>query len=386
MNILYLISCFGHGRGGHFYSLRTTAEEMQKVAGVTVVSIGTSESPVFAKMDNYYPIKTKLPTPMEIGQLLGIIRKHKIDVIHSFDILSYFFARVASVLTGKPVLHTKCGGPPPKRYYPKVRDLVLYSIEDVNYFKDSEKHRKTNLYHIPNRVPVIQPDMGAIIEIKKYLRDDAIVFLRIVRLSEFYKQNILSCIKLMKYLREDGFDAQLLLIGSVQDKGVYEEISSHADDDIVLVTEDKYTVNASKLISVADYVIGTGRGAMEAAMQGKVLLSPVQGVPIPVIVTPKNINTFLDFNFSDRTVLYDNSHEEVYAEIKKIMNDSDHREKNLRYIQKFAEQKFSISSVKSRYLEIYSTCKKCDLNFVDILMNYYLTAKIFYVKNKQYSK
>ncbi len=115
------------------------------------------------------------------------------------------------------------------------------------------------------------------------------------------KKSALGAIELLKCLRNDNIDVQLLLLGTIQERYVYEEIISHKSDDIVVVTDDVFTVNASRLIGIGDIVVGTGRGAMEAALQGKVLLSPVEDLPTPVLVTPGNIETFLHYNFSDRT-------------------------------------------------------------------------------------
>jgi glycosyltransferase involved in cell wall biosynthesis len=374
LNILYVISCFGHGRGGHFYSLKTTADEMAKDNNVMVVSIGPATSPVFASMKRYVPIQSKFPFPRAFGTLIRIIKENNINVIHSFDANAYFFARIASLITGIPVLQTKCGGPSPERYYPQVNDLVLFSTEDMRYFQRSPIHQDARLYHIPNRVVANPPDTNAIGELEQRFRPHSKIILRISRFSEQHKKSMISSINLVKRLHDEGIDVQLLIIGAIQDRDVYEEISILTSSDTIIITDDVFTINASRLIDVADIVVGTGRGAMEAAVQEKILLAPVKGLNFPVLVREENIHTFLEYNFSARTQI-STRQEEEYAKIKNLLNDPQRMSELNRFIKLFAVDNFDIRTVRDKYLKIYNNCEKCNLHIVDIIKHFYAVVK-----------
>lgn len=381
MNILYLISCFGHGRGGHFYSLKTICDEMSKEGHtVFISSVGTSTSPVLRGLENYYPFTSKFSSPVMISKLMTLIRKNNIDVIHSFDFSAFFFARIVSSMINTPVLLTKCGGPSPQAYYPKADNLTLFSTEDMQYFQDSLKHRTTNLYHIPNRVSVTDQDWSTIENIRKSLRKEAKIILRIARFSEQHRKSILDSINLVNRLVRDGVDVQLLIIG-VKDQLVYKELITYESENILIYTDDLYTINASRLIGVADLVVGAGRSAMEAAMQGRVVLSPVKGLSIPILVARENIDRFLDYNFSARTEIRNISEQEEYENVKTVLKNERFFSENQKFISEYSEKYFDVSVVRQKYEDIYSKCVSCQTDFFDTSTHFYRVAKRFLRSN-----
>ena len=379
MNILYLISCLKQGKGGHYYSLKTTADEMNKTNRVFIASIGTDVSPVFKNMQNYFPITTRFPTYESVRKIISIVKENNIDVIHSFDDNADFFARITSNITKVPALLTKCGGPIPKKYYPKTRTLVVFSLEDMHYFNKSRKHQRTNLLHIPNRVCATEQDQIAIKELKKGIDPEATILLRISRFSKLHKKSIMDSINIVKCLRKDGLKVSLLVIGT-KDSDVYEEIIKQAPIYVKIVTDDKYTVNASRLINIADVVVGTGRGAMEAAIQGCALLAPVEGLSMPVLVTKDNIETFLEYNFSSRTVVHGISLEAEYLRVKNILTNQKMLSNMKNFIRCYAEKHFNIFEVRDKYETIYKECPPCELNIIDSIIHYYYTSKPYLSK------
>lgn len=381
MRILYL--CYnetGIGNGGHYFSLRTTAEEIQKTEATYIASIGSRALSVFSGMDNYYPMISNHPGPLLLLRLVIFVKKHHINVIHSFDKQSYLFGRILSIITRKPLVHTKCGGPAPRGYYPLVRDFVLYSNEDIKYFENAGK-KYENLHYIPNRVKIQPQDQRAIQKLKERLRPNAIVFLRIARISNFYKKNIIDSIDLIKKLRNEGMDAQLLMIGFVYETEAYEEILKHKNKDVIIVTEKEFTDDASRLLSIADVVIGTGRGAMEAAILEKILLSTTKDHNIPVLVDEGNISIFFDYNFSSRTPLPGCSDEVVIQKIKGILVSEEKRNKLKGFIREYADKNFKISTMRDQYIHIYSNCMVAELHFMDITrdITYFIYNK--YIKH-----
>jgi glycosyltransferase involved in cell wall biosynthesis len=381
MKVLFLISCFGHGRGGHFYSLRTIAEEAAKNLDISVVSIGLARSPVLEGFGDYRHISARLPSPIAILKLINIIRLCNIHVIHSFDPSAYLFARAASILTGKPVIHTKCGGPVPSKYYPLAGDLILFSTEDMSYFSASKRHKRVKLHYIPNRVIMIKQDWDAICELKNNLRPNAAIFLRIARFCRSHQNSIMVSINLINKLSNDGLDIQLVLVGALENENVYREIRNYAGKDVLFVVDRHYTVNASRLIGVSDFVIGTGRGAMEAAVQGKLLLTPVKKSPFPVLVDQENVSLFFDHNFSDRTPIMSDDNA-IVERIKGIMSNNTARSELRDFIYNFAQKNFSISKVKDQYIRLYSNARKSRLDPLDFALHYYLTAKSFAIYSR----
>lgn len=371
LHILYLISCFGHGRGGHFYSLRTTAQEMSRDHAVSIASVGPSASPVCANMDYYTHFKSVLPGPGTVGRLTRLVRQRQVSVIHSFDCTAYMFARIVSSVTGTPVLHTKCGGPPPRRYYPGgMGDLVLFSGEDMRFFQSSRRHRFTRLHLIPNRASACLPDQAAISDLKKRLRPRAKILLRIARFSESHKKSILDTVELVRRLNRDGVVAQLLLVGVAQHSEVVDAVKAIAGDDVVIATDERFTVNAARLIDIADAVVVTGRGAMEAALQGKLLLAPVSTYMIPALLRQENMESFAERNFSPRVKLDGTTEEREYGNILKVIASKKESARLQSYLAQYADRHFNIARVRTRYHELYLNARRCRSSLMDTGMNY----------------
>src|SRR5690606_21972002 len=118
-------------------------------------------------------------------------------------------------------------------------------------------------------------------------------------------------------------------------------------------------------IDVAEYVIGTGRGAMEAAIKGKILLSPVNSVNLPVLVDEKKITSLFRANFSARAEIANLTEGDVYEEIVSVIKDRDRSRALSAYLKRFSEENFEIRSVRKRYIELYRNCRACDIQVVD---------------------
>ncbi|WP_018526593.1 hypothetical protein [Alkalispirochaeta alkalica] len=376
MKVLYLISCFGHGRGGHFYSLRATAQEMSQHVEVSVLSIGTSVSPVLNDLDCYTSIFLSKFCWRSVRKVLAQIKNENAQVLHSFDSGAYFFARLSSLATALPVIHTKCGGPSPKRFYPKVKDLVLYSVEDVRFFSSSQRHKHTSLHHIPNRVASITQDSEAIERLRSRLDPGATIFLRIARFSSSHKHSIMGSVGLVQELNDRGHRAQLVVIGAIQDVDVFEEACRTASDDVMFITDDEYTTNASRLIDIADYVIGTGRGAMEAAVLGKIVLAPVANSVIPVLLTEECIQTCFEYNFSPRTPIETDPDSAIKA-IAELIESEKIRTSQRAFLMAFSKRHFLISSVAHKYHSLYQKARKCGLQPLDIALHLVLSRRRF---------
>lgn len=375
-NVLFLITSKGHGRGGHFYSLKTTAEQMASHVNASVLNIGVKPSSVLENIACHKVFLEYRGILGTLSRVLAYVRDTKPDVIHAFDFESFFFARIIAFVMRIPLILTKCGGPNPVRYYPLVESLVLYSAENKAFFESQKRYANTQLYLIPNRVLTPRQNADRIAELEGLIEPGLPVFLRIARISNAYKNSILQTINLVKQLNANGLKVQLLVIGTVQDKEVLEELSCHVAEGMNLVTEGRFTTNASELIDIADFVVGTGRGFMEAALLDKVVLSPNSNLDIPMAPTGKDMDVIASMNFSERPVVSTSSGE-AFERIVKILNDEYSRQKAVQFTKKYASDNFLADRIPEKHLSAYQEAHCARLKPLDWIVHGYLTWKAF---------
>ncbi|WP_155396772.1 glycosyltransferase [Methanosarcina barkeri] len=363
------------GRGGHYYSLRTTAEEMSKKLDCAIVVIGKRESPVInqSKVKIYNLTYKKINTIKVIKDLKNIIDIERPQVIHSFDEDTFFFGSLISNILKKPYIHTKCGGPNSRIAFPKVNNLILFSQEDVRFYQSSRRFKKTNLFFIPNRIREIPSDILRIKNIKLSVDcNESKTFLIISRLEEYKKNDILQAINLVKKLNSDGIKTKLIIIGALQDVNVGKEIKENVDNNIYLFTDDKYAINASQLIDVADFVIGGGRSFMEAALKGKIMLCPLKNSNYPLLITEENFQNAFDQNFSSRLTIDNFDPEDNYKQIIQALIDEEYADNIISFIKSVSSEHFEISSQLNRYCKIYNEAKyKMHFSIFDMLTQYF---------------
>lgn len=365
MRILYLISVTNHGGGGHQYSLKATAGLMAERHHVLAASIGPRPSKALNGLPYYRHIEGELPSVRLIRKVKDIVTQENIEIIHAFDVEAYWYARVVSILTGSRLMFTLCGGPTPKGYFPRFDNLILFSEEN----KKGLTQRCVNdagLYLIPNRVAKVTQDHSAIENIRDRLPSCDKVILRIARFGTHHSRSILGTIKLGAMLKNMGVNVHVVIIGNVDHLECYEKAKALKVDNATLITEEKYTTNAARLIRLGDIIVGTGRGAMEAAMEGIPVLAPIRGLDVPVLASPERLHHFLKYNFSDRTDLGDLSKD---AEIKRVadMLESPVLMRNVASeVEEFARKHFDIRSVQERYDLLYDKATKSSASLFDI--------------------
>lgn len=365
---------YNSGRGGHYYSLRTTAESIAKKYDCSIVVIGNKESPVInqSKIKVYNLVYENINILQILKDMKIIVDVECPDIIHSFDEDAFFFGSLMSIIYKKPYIHTKCGGGNPKIALPKVNNLILYSQENLNYYQSSRRFKKTNINYIPNRVGVIEQDSSKIHDLKSSIEiDNSKIFLIISRIDKPKKNDILQAINLVKRLISDGIKAKLIIIGVAQDKEVVEEIKRNSNSNIYLFTDDKYSVNASQLIDIADFVVGGGRSFMEAASRGKIMLCPLRNSRFPLLITEKNFHKAFDQNFSSRLIIDSFDQQENYQQIFQALVDEEYANNLSKFIKWSSSEHFEIDSKLAKYCEIYNNLKyKPCLNLFDLSVQF----------------
>ena len=351
---MYVINAASNGIGGHFYSLKSTVEAIGQSAQCVIVNIGKAKSPAINAIDSQiYNIIYSHYNP--VGTFLGlakIVKSEQPDVIHAFDMDSLFYVNIISHYYKKPYITTLCGGPNPT-FFPKVKNLIVFSNENKNFFEKNPKYNNSNIYHIPNRIWRPTQDYNIIDEIRRKLDPKAHIFLRIARMSSFHKDSILQSIALVNALNKENICSQLVVVGSIQERDVYEEIVKETGENVILLTDERYTINASKLIDISEVVIGTGRGFMEGASIGKIMLCPSNHSEYPVLVTKDNLSSLFDNNFSIRSFDNSSANSNNFSALVQVLQNDELRSDLKNYMRQISQECFEIEPLLDKYMNIY---------------------------------
>lgn len=366
---------YNSGKGGHYYSLRTTSEAISTKFDCTIVVIGNKESPVInqSKLKVYNLIYKNLSLFQVVTDLKKVVDLECPDVIHSFDEDAFFFGSLLSFVYKKPYIHTKCGGGNPRIALPKVNNLILYSQENFRYYQSSRRFKNANIQYIPNRVGTVKQDFYKINGLKSSIGiDSSKIFLIISRIDVSKKNDILQAINLVKRLNSNGIKAKLIIVGVIQDEKTGEEIKTTADSNTYLFTDNEYAINASQLIDVADFVVGGGRSFMEAASRGKIMLCPLKNSKYPLLITEKNFDKAFNQNFSSRLTIDNFDPDENYQQISRALTDEKHANEIRKFIKVASNKYFEIDSQLTKYCEIYRKIKyKPCFNIFDLSVQFF---------------
>ena len=341
MRIAYFIGNRGEGRGGHFYDLNIISKHLSKRNFVKVFLFGKNPSPVIDDLKNHgIEVENVFFNGVNYlsvrNRIIKSIKKGNFDNLHCFDTETFFIIKGAFPFSKRKILLSKCGGPnPTNNNYPKAANLHVMSYENLNWFKENKQYR-AKLFLIPNRAEkVVSNDM----EIKNLRERFApkTTFLRISRITSHYKKSLEQTIELANLLTDEDYNVQFIIIGVVQEKQLYLHLKSLVkNQSTVFITDNKHTIHSSRLIDSFDFIIGTGRGIMEACSLGKVILTPISESKFPAIVDDFNFKQLFNTNFSPRNSLPNFSEEENLTKIIRAIHDKDYFKK----LEAFSRKKF----------------------------------------------
>lgn len=358
MNVMFFISVHGHGRGGHFNSLHHIANKLAEDNQVGIVSFGPGFSPVISENSNFiahidFNGLNILSLKLKIDR---IIKKNRPNIIHCFDVGSYNIIRIFYSPRKNKIALNKCGGPNPIKY-PYVKNLVLFSTEDMQWFQQDKRYNDSNIVLIPNRVSKIKTKPS---DIQK--TDGYFTFLRIARIGKNYKKSILDSINLIELLleRNNSLKVKLFIIGVVECTETLSEINNSKlveNGVVIILTDKKYTVNASKMLYLADAVIGTGRSVMEAASLGLPVLTINSLNKTPVLIDIGTFDDAFKTNFSERNIFPNVVNEENILKIESIISDRDFYEQVSFFINNKFIKYFDVEHASIKYLRFYKNLK-----------------------------
>ena len=303
-----------------------------------------------------------------INTVLSIVLKEKCNVLHAFDMYSYFWARVVANRMHLPLILTKCGGPNPRKYWPCSSNLITYSQENYDYFR--KRKRNKGLWLIPNRVTKPKKDLNRICKLRSEIQNDHKVFLRITRFNHFYESTIRQSLHLVQKMAAEGYKVQLLLVGRKENTSIYESIMKDVDNNVIVKCDREFTINASELIDIADYVIGGGRSFMEAASYKKPLLVPLRQANYPLLISANNFEVAFDNNFSQRISSNHYDEDKNYAAIIKSLEDMRYYNKLAIQSKSWFDKYFDINAVVEQYIGIYKELRyEKDKQYFDQILN-----------------
>lgn len=384
MRIVYLITTKGHGKGGHFHSLNTIANAMGSIHDVHVINVGVQRSESldsssykisFVKYNGYNFFKVFL-------KLKKIIKHVQPQAVHAFDVESFAFARLLSLILRQPSYLSKCGGPNPKLYYPKTDNLVLFSHENQHFFDEHREYQKVNKVLIPNRVLPVCIDVEKVKAFKeKHKINTEITILRIARIGNHYHQSILQGVNLVKWLVEQGCNVKFIILGTIQSEEVYKDVldyinQNNISNNVIIETDNEFTHNASRVLSAGNIIIGTGRNFMEAASLGQILLVPYKDDDYPLLVDNDNFNQVFETNFSPRTKVdnYDSK-----LNLENILSLVQSKESDINS-QKWFNSFFNVNEAVNKYTELYNVSDNRKLFLLDVVLNVLYSIKGLVIK------
>jgi hypothetical protein len=377
--VLYIIGNQAQGNGGHFYSLNSISSKISENLDCSILVVGKTESEVLnnSNVNSYYLYYDGKKFFKVLKQLLVIVKENHFNVIHSFDDKAFTFSILISSYLRIPLIQTKCGGPS-REFYPFCKNLILFSEENWNYLKKVKKFSKANLYQIPNRVLNFKDDSECIESIKKG-KENHSIFIRISRIGSYYEKSLQQSVNLIKLLNKEGLPSYLFIIGYVQSQEVYNRLRAQSNGFVVFLTNRKFTYDAKKCINAADVVIGTGRSLMEGAIKGKILITPLNNLDIPVLVDKNNIQDLHYANFSGRTDLIVSSLDSNIKEIRSLLENGNKKSEYQTFIDKYCDSKFVLNrNAINKYHSIYEDLVYSnDFRIIDFIKNYVKTLRAF---------
>lgn len=359
MKVLFVISGNGHGRGGHVNSLDHISMAIAQRAEIKIISIGLTESPVL-KVNPYYfgVFKFRWFSYFTLNKdFKKLFKTFNPDVVHCFDGSSALMLMALPSLFGKKIIYTKCGGPNERKSIAQVTsDIILFSQENYDSYNTNPRFKHSDIHLIPNRVfkvDIFKEDEREIIKDKSFFN-----FVRIARISQAYKNSIKQAIELISRIFFSEKKVKLYIIGVIQDEDVYNELNEFAvlkKIEVEFIT-NHLTNTASKMLYLADAVIGTGRGVMEAMTLGIPTFVPLNGRDLPELLTSKSFYGFLATNFSPRGVSENYNEDEIIASVNNIVNKPKYYKELSEFALNIANKEFVVNEeIVERYISIYKT-------------------------------
>ena len=291
--------------GGHYRSAAAIAELLREDYEVILLNFGERPSPVMQAEGIetiFYYGRPEWPATLR-QRIAALMGKRCAKAVLAFDQKAGELLRPLARRQGVGFVLVKPGGGQPRLYYPKVdHNIVFMSTDDKWLTKRNPPNSR--IAQAVGRIYEPTQDMAAQEALREKIsltsKDMAIV--RIGRLHEHYAAVNRAALALAQRLRTKGFPARLIMIGAPQSPHERASLMSLKGPEDAIICEDYFTNQASRMLGMFRYNVGTGRGFMEGAAMGQVMFCACQSEnhELPLLVTEGNLRGFLDDNFSPR--------------------------------------------------------------------------------------
>jgi len=382
MKLLFVItSSDKSAKGGHFRSCLTIAKAMRRGgAKVKILNIGLVSSPVFSQdfvEVEFININVFNGTIKFFNILREIILTKKETRVLAFDFFAFFIVRIGCLLSKNPFGYFRCGGPN-LDYFPVSKWIFCFSKESYTFF--TNRFSKSVVYLYPNRIEKRCTFSNG--ELRAIVKNDFPIVLRIGRLvSNYYPINLAS-LKLSRLLNEMRILHNMVFIGypddfdSIEFARFKEECDSMPN--VWLLTEIQHTENAAYFLNEASLVIGTGRGAMEAIVENRVVAVFSDSHELPVLVESSEVfEHSLNFNFSLRNRIAFVNEDTNLKNIVELFNNRIYPVKVGDFLQSRRKQ-LDIDEVIDDYLRAFEDMSyDSEFNFYDLYKHF---SKMFFPK------
>lgn len=364
MHIVLLIGNFTKyhkGEGGHYYTVQHLYETLNKYISISICCVGQqlpmlyNNNPKvdFVELDdnnNYFK-----DADLIYNYLCNKYSEANIK-INSFDKHTTVIAQFIAYKYNIPFICTKPGMGIPKRFFPIVNNIILFSQADIRWFSN-KFFKPSNIYYLPNRInPNILKDVYDK-TIEEFVFGNSFVFIRIGRINEKYHNINKRCIEFIEELNKHNLNCKLIMIGNVVSNDSFRKLikAVKCDNNYLFLTDNYRCTYSSKYIHYADAVLGTGRGFMEGTLKNKLMYSFADNCNFPVLVKPNKdyFNLFFEENFSGRTILRDGTNYDPVRETTYIISNNLTSEIKKRQTNLFSSN-FDIDVIINDYIKIYS--------------------------------
>lgn len=377
MKVLYLISVRGHGSGGHAHSLNHIVKALSNHIETKIVTIGKGRSRILENNNSFlaHINISNFGVYRFRKEINKIIKEFKPDILHCFDFNVYNLLKIGIYPKYARIVVNKCGGPNPIDF-PFVSYLVLFSEENKQWFEAQKKFKKTSIYLIPNRVNkqelISNKETNVTKDVNKF------TFVRISRIGTFYQKSLEDSIRLVSQLVESGRSHVFLyIIGVVENIDILSKLKEKCSNlPIIFLTDDIYTQKASDMLYLADAVIATGRGIMEATALGKPILTPAINSDIPILVTRENFFNFFATNFSQRNCEKDQNVN--MNNIFSLIDDNLEYNKLAKFSYRMFLEHFDVDGGIEKYLQVYKNILNSKNRIYSVFRDFYIQSMTFF--------
>jgi hypothetical protein len=274
-------------------------------------------------------------------------------IVHAYDNKSYFFARLIAHRHRAKRFLTKPAGPNPGLAFPYCPDTVCFSAENLSALRSRRRLRTGRLHFIPNRVAFPAPDSARIATLRTLIGPGD-VLLRICRIGEYHRRSIEQTLALARLMRTEGIHVRAVIVGAPDSSPALESLRARAEAGDLFITGSLYTVDSAALLDIASYVVGTGRGVVEAAMRERLVFVPLVDADVPVLVTPSNWRTLSLANFSARTPSMRGTGPAGLSPLRELLDAPRRRESFVSQLSNVLSSAYGPSEIPVKYKELYS--------------------------------